>query len=85
LADCVSDIDNVEQIIDCQELKKAINSFVRNLSTEKRNIFVRRYWYADSVSEIARDYKILPGTVSKTLERTRKQLKVYLIERGFEL
>ena len=82
LADCVSDIDNVEQIIDCQELKKTINSFVRNLSIEKRDIFVRRYWYADSVSEIARDYKILPGTVSKTLEWTRKQLKVYLIERG---
>ena len=85
LADCVSDIDTVEQTIDRQELSKAINSFVQNLPTEKRNIFVRRYWYADSVSDIASNYGMLQGTVSKTLERTRKRLKAYLAERGFEL
>lgn len=85
LTDCVSDADNVEQIIDRQELIKTIDSFVRSLSIDKRNIFVRRYWYADSVSDIARAYGMLQGTVSKTLERTRKQLKAYLAERGFEL
>lgn len=85
LADCVSDTDNVEQIIDHQELEKAINSFVRNLPAKKRNIFVRRYWYADSVSKIAADYGMLQGNLSKTLERTRKQLKAHLTERGFEL
>lgn len=67
------------------ELVKAVNSFVRSLSPEKRSIFVRRYWYADSVSKIAKDYGILQGSVSKMLERTRKQLKAYLAERGFEL
>lgn len=85
LTDCVSDIEDVEQIIDHQKLAKAINTFVRNLSPEKRNIFVQRYWYADSISKIATDYGMLQGTVSKTLERTRKQLKAYLTERGFEL
>lgn len=85
LTDCVSDIDNVEQIINHQELIKAINSFVRSLSPKKRNIFVRRYWYADSVSDIASDYVMLQGTISKTLERTRKQLKAFLTERGFDL
>lgn len=85
LMDCVSDTDSLEQIIDYQELIKAINSFVRSLSREKRNIFVRRYWYADPVSEIAKDYGMLQGSISKTLERTRKQLKMYLMERGFEL
>lgn len=85
LTDCVSDVDDVEQIIDRQELPKAINSFVKKLPIEKRNIFVRRYWYVDSVSDIANDYGMLQGTVSKTLERTRKQLKAYLTERGFEL
>lgn len=85
LADCVSDRDDMEQIIDRQELAKAINTFVRSLSPEKRNLFVRRYWYADSVSKIAADYGMLQGTVSKTLGRTRKRLKAYLTERGFEL
>lgn len=85
LTDCVSNMDSTEQIINRQELAKAINSFVRSLSTEKRNIFVRRYWYAASVSEIAKDYGMKQGSVSKMLERTRKQLKAYLDERGFEL
>ena len=85
LTDCVSDVEDVEQIIDRRELEKSINLFLRSLSTKKRNIFVCRYWYADSASEIAKDYGMLQGTVLKTLERTRKQLKEYLTERGFEL
>ncbi|MCM1543252.1 MAG: sigma-70 family RNA polymerase sigma factor, partial [Blautia sp.] len=85
LTDCVSDTDDVEQIIDRKELEKVINAFVRNLSAKKRNMFIRRYWYADSVLKIATDYGMLPGAVSKTLERIRKQLKTYLAERGFDL
>jgi len=85
LADCVSDTDSVEQTIDRRELGKAIDSFVKGLSPKKRDLFVRRYWYADPVSKIAADYGMLQGSVSKILERTRKQLKAYLTERGFEL
>lgn len=85
LADCASDIDDIEQKIDRQELAEAINLFMRSLSSRKRTLFVRRYWYADSVSNIAKDAGMLQGTVSKTLERMRKQLKIYLTERGFEL
>lgn len=85
LADCVSDLDDTEQTIDRQALKKAIDAFVKSLSAEKRNLFVRRYWYADSVLKIAKDYGMQQTNVSKTLERTRKQLKAYLTERGFAL
>lgn len=85
LADCVSESDSVEQILERQELIKAVNAFVRGLPPEKRVIFTRRYWYADSISDIAKDRHMLRGTVSKTLERTRKQLKTYLTERGFDL
>lgn len=85
LAECVSDTDTVEQIVDRRELVKAINDFVKNLPATKRSIFVRRYWYADTVSKIADDCRMLPGSVSKILERERKQLKSYLTERGFEI
>ena len=85
LTDCVSGIDNVEQIMERQELIQAFNTFVRGLPSKKRVIFTRRYWYADPISDIAKDYHMLQGTVSKTLERTRKQLKAYLTERGFDL
>lgn len=83
LTDCVSDANEVERFIDLQELTQAINSFVRSLPANRRTIFVRRYWYADSVQAIASAYGMRRGTVSKTLERTRKNLKSYLTERGF--
>lgn len=85
LADCVSDVDSVERAIDRQELAKAINSFVTGLPGKKRKLFVRRYWYADPVSDLADDYGMTRGAVSKALERMRKQLKAYLTERGFDL
>ena len=75
----------MEGAVDRQELIKTIDSFVGSLSESKRQLFVRRYWYADPIAEIANDRGMQEGTVSKTLERTRKQLKVYLIERGFEI
>lgn len=85
LTDCVSGKDNAEQVFGRRELVKTINTFVRGLPPKKRNLFVRRYWYAEPVSKIAADYGMLQGTASKALERTRKQLRAYLIERGFEL
>lgn len=85
LAECVSGTETVEQIVDRRELVRAINAFVKDLPPVKRSIFVRRYWYADAVRKIAADCRIQPGSVSKILERERKQLKTYLAERGFEL
>lgn len=85
LADCVSDTDSVEAIIDRQELIRAVNSFAGMLPAEKRCLFVRRYWYADSVSAIAKDLGMRQASASKALERIRKQLKSYLLERGFDL
>lgn len=61
LADCVSGKDNVEQEIDRRELTEAVNAFVAGLPERKRKIFVRRYWYADPVSEIAGVYGMGPG------------------------
>ena len=82
LTDCVSDIDDVEQLIDRQELAKSINAFVRSLPTEKRNIFVRRYWYADSVAELGRVTGAGSAAVSARLFRIRRKLKTYLEQEG---
>lgn len=85
LSDLVSGKDDVEQEINRKELINAIDAFLDSLSTEKRSIFISRYWHTDSISEIAVQHGIKDGAVSMTLNRLRLKLHNYLLERGFEL
>ena len=85
LSECVSGKDNVEQEIEYKELVKAIDAFLDTLSPEKRNIFVCRYWYTDSISSIAIRHGMKESAVSMTLHRLRMKLHNYLSERGLEL
>ena len=85
LSDLVSGKDDFEQAFDQKELTKPIDTFLDSLSPEKRSIFISRYWYTDSVSEIAVRYGMKEGAVSMTLNRLRLKLHNYLLERGFEL
>lgn len=66
-------------------LLECINAFLTELPEEKRKLFVCRYWYADSVKDIAQRFDMTPNHVSVTLKRIRKKLHDYLIERGYEL
>lgn len=84
LSECVSGKDNVEQEIEYKELVKVIDSFLDTLSPEKRSIFVCRYWYTDSISEIAKQFNMRENTVSMTLNRIRAKLKKHLTERGYD-
>ena len=85
LSDLVSGKDDVEQAFDQKELTKAIDTFLDSLSPEKRSIFISRYWYTDSISEIAVRNDMNDGAISMTLNRLRLKLHNYLLERGFEL
>ena len=85
LSDLVSDNNDVEQEFNTKELVKAIDTFLDTLSPEKRSIFVCRYWYTDSISEIAVRHGMKEGAVSMTLNRLRQKLHNHLSERGFEL
>ena len=85
LAECISDEANPYQEVETKELIKAINSFLEKISQEKRVIFIRRYWYSDSIRDIAQRCGISEDSVSVSLNRLRKRLRNYLIERGFEL
>lgn len=85
IAEFVSDTDSVEQEIDRKELVKAIDRFLDSLPSGKRSIFVCRYWYFDSISDIANRFGMTENNVSVTLNRLRLKLHNYLLERGFEL
>lgn len=67
------------------ELRRAIDEFLRTLPREARIFFVRRYFYADSIGNIAALCGVSEGRVSTLLCRTRKKLRAYLLKRGFEL
>ena len=75
----------MEKAIEQKELAVAIERFLDTLPERTRRIFVCRYWYADSVREIAKVHSMRENTVSMLLSRTREKLRQYLSERGFEL
>lgn len=85
LGDCVSGNENVEQSYEYKELVRAINDFLCTLPAHKRSIFVCRYWYTDSISDIAARYDMTHSAVSMMLNRLRTKLHNYLTERGYEL
>lgn len=85
LAECVSGKENIERQWEMKELIEEINQFLQKLPEEKRCMFVLRYWYADSVGEIAGRLSRSENYVSVSLNRIRGKLHTHLTERGFEL
>ena len=75
--------DDVEQVIDARELGRAIDRFLKSKSRESRYIFIRRYWFGDSIGEIAKELKMKETTVSVRLTRMRNSLKEYLGKEGY--
>ena len=75
--------DDVEKMIDARELGRTMDSFLETKSRESRYIFIRRYWFGDSVGEIARDLKMQENAVSVRLNRIRAGLRDYLMKEGY--
>ena len=85
LEECVSGKDNIERQWEMKELIAEINQFLQKLPEEKRCMFVLRYWYVDSIGEIADRLGRSENYVSVTLNRIRGKLHTHLTERGFEV
>ena len=85
LSQLVSGRDDAEQEVNYRELVQAIDGFLTALSPKKRCLFIRRYWYTDSVSDLAARLGMREGAVSMALNRLRRDLRRYLSERGFTL
>lgn len=75
--------ENVSAAVEKRELTEAIERFLQTLSPQTRRIFLRRYYLADSVREIAEYYQMSTGAVKISLMRTRKKLNHFLKEEGF--
>ena len=66
------------------EITAILNAFLAGLGRDERIIFVRRYWYGDSLARIAELYSMNEKTVATYLFRTREKLRVYLRKEGFD-
>lgn len=68
-----------------EEIKEILNCFLKSCKEEHRNIFVRRYWYLDSVATIANGYGITEGKVKSSLFRSRRKLQRMLRKEGYSI
>lgn len=83
LKDCASVTGIVDEAVELQNLGRLINEYLKNLSPQNRVIFVLRYYYMDSISEIAKCCNMSQSKVKSILYRTRIGLKKHLEEEGY--
>ena len=80
LSECVA--DGGLTIADEVAISTAINSFLASLPTRARMVFMRKYWYMDSVADIARAMGMTESAVKVTLYRTREKFRKHLDQEG---
>jgi len=85
LTDCIPASVSVEDELAAKEVAGMINSFLAALDQQNRVIFVRRYWHADSMEELAALFHRSKHYISVRLSRIRKALKQYLETEGISV
>ena len=85
LADCIPASVSVEDEVAAREVAGMIDRFLAALDRESRILFVRRYWHADSIEELAASFHRSRHAVSVRLSRIRKALGQYLQKEGVQL
>ncbi len=84
ISECIpSGEDTTENKIEAAELSRAISAFLDEHSDEQQNVFVRRYWFFDTVPEIAKRYGFTQSKVKMMLSRMRIELRDYLERQGY--
>lgn len=82
LEETISTEESIEKECSQKELTTTIEGFLDTLTRENRVIFVRRYWFSESYTEIAKRTGLTEKNISVRLTRIREKMKEYLSERG---
>ncbi len=85
LAECVPDRHSTEDAVETAELERLLNEFLHTLPERDCNVFLRRYWYVEEYSSIAKRYGMKLSTVKTSLFRTRGRLRTFLEKEGIIL
>ncbi|MBO7448755.1 MAG: sigma-70 family RNA polymerase sigma factor [Clostridiales bacterium] len=80
LADCLISNDSVDDGVNEKELKEAIDRFLGKIKKVDRILFVKRYWFAQEISQIAEETGYGANYINVHLHRTREKLKAFLIK-----
>lgn len=83
LAECLACETDVVAAYEAKELGQSIRRFINSLPERDSNVFLRRYFFAEPISEIAKRFRITENHVMVILSRTRKKLKSQLIKEGY--
>lgn len=85
ISEIVSGGSDVEKEFESRELMREISAFVRKLPPLKRDMFVCRYWYCMSISELSAKFGVSQTNATTTLLRVREKLKAHLRKRGYDI
>ena len=85
LEECIPDPVSVEDEVAANYLSLVISDWLYTLSEEHRAVFIKRYWYGESVKAIAVQLKVSPSEISSLLFTLRRKLKRELTEKGVNI
>lgn len=83
LEDCIAGSRDVERETEQKELIRTVNRFLDTLPATERRVFLARYWYLDSIGEIADQFRFSQSKVTSMLHRTREKLRNLLKKEGY--
>ena len=84
LEECIGD-GGLQTHLDKEDIGEMLSHFLETVDKNKRIIFLRRYWYSDSIKDISERMQMSESAVKVTLHRTRKELRKYLESEGLYL
>ncbi len=82
LGDCVAGSASAEEAYAYKETVQAFRQFLDTLPETQRRVFLRRYWYLDSIQEVCQRFGFSESKVKSMLHRTRKKLREHLKKEG---
>lgn len=85
LEECLAGGTMPEEMLEEQALADAISRYLRTLPERARNSFIGRYYFLDSLGEVARYCGMSESAAKSLLLRTRRGLREFLQKEGFLL
>ncbi len=85
LGECVPAVPSAAQAVEDAELEKEIDRFLHGLPCRDCDVFLRRYWYGESLAEISKRCGLKLNTVKTSLYRSREKLRRHLEKEGIAL